>query len=162
LVGPLTEGAPYVAGTEPRLLRTRGAALAAPICFEITYPHLLRSFRRAGAQLFLNLSNDAWFGPTGFAETHLAHAPFRAVELRTWIVRATNTGISAVIDPSGRVQHELGLFREGVLEADVAATDARTVFGRYGDAPVLATLVALMLGALALGPGSGAGPRPRS
>ncbi len=161
-VGPLTAGDPYVAGTEPRLLRTSGVALAAPICFEITYPHLLRRFRREGAQLFLNLSNDAWFGRTGFARTHLAHAPFRAVELRTWIVRATNTGISAVIDPSGRVLRELGLFREGVLEADVAATDTSTLFARYGDAPVLVALIALALAALALGRVPGAGPSPRS
>ena len=161
LVKPLTEGDPYVAGREPTLLRMRGAALAAPICFEITYPHLLRRFRREGAQLVLNLSNDAWFGRTGYARTHLAHVPFRAVELRTWIVRATNTGISAVIDPSGRVLRELGLFREGVLDAEVPASDEQTLFSRYGDAPVLATLVALALGALALGPGSGAGAGPR-
>ena len=161
LVKPLTEGDPYLAGREPTLLRMRGAALAAPICFEITYPHLMRRFRREGAQLVLNLSNDAWFGRTGYARTHLAHVPFRAVELRTWIVRATNTGISAVIDPSGRVLRELGLFREGVLDAEVAASDEQTLFSRYGDAPVLATLMALALGALALGRGSGAGAGPR-
>jgi apolipoprotein N-acyltransferase len=162
LVTPLTQGEPYMAGREPTLLRIPGAALAAPICFEITYPHLLRRFRREGAQLFLNLSNDAWFGRTGYARTHLAHVPFRAIELRTWIVRATNTGISAVIDPSGRVHRELGLFNEGVLDAEVAASDAQTLFGRYGDAPVVAVLLASALGALALGRGSGAeaGPRP--
>jgi apolipoprotein N-acyltransferase len=161
LVTPLTEGEPYVAGREPTLLRIGGAALATPICFEITYPHLLRRFRHEGAQLVLNLSNDAWFGRTGYARTHLAHVPFRAVELRTWIVRATNTGISAVVDPSGRVLRELGLFREGVLDAEVAATDTQTLFSRYGDGPILTILVALALGALALGRGSGAGARPR-
>jgi len=67
-----------------------------------------------------------------------------------------------VIDPSGRVLRELGLFREGVLEADVAATDTSTLFARYGDAPVLVALIALALAALALGRVPGAGPSPRS
>lgn len=164
LVAPLSEGEPYVPGREATLLRTPRAALAAPVCFEITYPQLLRRFAANGAELILNLSNDAWFGRTGYAAMHLAHAPFRAVELRTWVVRATNTGISAVIDPAGRVVQRLGLFEEGVLVADVATARGRTPYGRFGDAPVLALLVAASLACL-LGrrrqPG-GTGRTPRS
>jgi len=164
LVAPLSEGEPYVPGTQATLLRTPRAALAAPVCFEITYPQLLRRFAANGATLVLNLSNDAWFGPTGYAAMHLAHAPFRAVELRTWVVRATNTGISAVVDPAGRVVQRLGLFEEGVLVADVATAGARTAYARFGDGPILALLVAAAAASLFPGrrqPG-GAGRTPRS
>jgi apolipoprotein N-acyltransferase len=115
----------------------------------------MRGFARAGADLVVNLSNDAWFGPTHYAEMHLAHAPFRAVELRRFILRGTNTGISAVVDPHGRVTARAGLFEEGVLAADVRTQRRETFYGRHGDAPVLAA--AGLAAALALGLG-----RPRS
>jgi apolipoprotein N-acyltransferase len=93
---------------------------------------------------------------------HLAHAPFRAVELRRWLVRATNTGISAVIDPAGRVVQELGLFEEGVLVAQIATSREQTLYARFGDVPILALLLGAAAGALALGrrPRSAAGPAP--
>jgi apolipoprotein N-acyltransferase len=144
LLGRATEGEPYVAGREPRLLAAPGARIAAPICFEITYAGLMRGFQRAGADLVVNLSNDAWFGPSHYAEMHLAHAPFRAVELRRWVVRGTNTGISALVDPHGRVVARAGLFREQVLAGEVRARSGDTFYARHGDAPVL---LALGLGA---------------
>jgi apolipoprotein N-acyltransferase len=164
LVAPLTAGAGYAAGREARLLRGGPAPLAAPVCFEITYPDLVRRFREAGAGLIVNLSNDAWFGRTGYAELHLRHAVLRAVELRTWVVRGTNTGISAVIDPAGRVVAELPLFEAGTLRARVAASHARTLYLRAGDVPVLALLAALvaLCAGTGTGPARGAGERPVS
>jgi len=149
LLPEVTAGEGYVPGDGLALLRAGGTALAAPICFEITYPHLLRRFRRAGAQLVLNLSNDAWFGSGGYARLHLAHAVFRAVELRTWVVRATNTGISAVLDPRGRVVAELPLFEAGTLVATVHPTDPPGLYTRWGDGPLLALCVAIPCAALA-------------
>ena len=164
LLGPVTEGQPYVAGSEARVLAAPPALLGTPVCFEITYPELVRGFRRAGANLLVNLSNDAWFGPTAYAEMHLAHAVFRAVELRTWIVRGTNTGISAVLDPAGRVVVRSQLFREGVLSAEVRTSTRDTPYARHGDAPLLAALA--LLAGIALGAGwlqrTGAGARPTS
>jgi apolipoprotein N-acyltransferase len=128
------------------------------VCFELTDAALMRDFRRAGADLVVNLSNDAWFGPTAYAEMHLAHAPFRAVELGTWVVRGTNTGISAVIDAQGRVAVRSELFREGVLAAEVRTASRETWYARHGDAPVLAALAGLAAGALGPGrvrPGAG-------
>jgi apolipoprotein N-acyltransferase len=155
LLGPVTRGQPYEPGREARVL-PGPLPFAAPICFEITDPALMRRFRAAGARLVLNLSNDAWFGRTGYAEMHLAHAVFRAVELRSWVVRGTNTGISAVIDPAGRLRARLGLFEEGTLVAKVGPAGAETVYARFGNAPVLAAL-ALCAGATALtGAGRGA------
>jgi apolipoprotein N-acyltransferase len=140
LLGSATDGEPYVAGREARLLDAPPARIAAPVCFEITYAGLLRAFADAGADLVVNLSNDAWFGPTHYAEMHLAHAPFRAVELRRFVLRGTNTGISAVIDPHGRVTARAGLFEEGVLAADVRTQRRQTFYARHGDAPVLAAV----------------------
>ena len=100
LLGPVTAGAPYAAGREAHVF-AGPIPFATPICFEITDASLVRRFRSAGARLLVNLSNDAWFGPTGFAEAHHAHAVFRAVELRSWVVRATNTGISVADRPGG-------------------------------------------------------------
>jgi apolipoprotein N-acyltransferase len=156
LVAPVAAGPGYVAGLEASVLRVAGTAVATPVCFEITYPRLVRRFLDNGAQAILNLSNDAWFGRTGYAEMHFAHLPFRAVELRTWIVRATNTGISAAVDPGGRVVSRLPLFEEGVIVAEIRASRASSFYGRYGDAPVLALLGAVVLAPLARrGPRSG-------
>ncbi|MGI9431973.1 MAG: nitrilase-related carbon-nitrogen hydrolase, partial [Myxococcota bacterium] len=127
---------------------------ATPIGFEITYPRLVREFRTAGAELLVNLSNDAWFGRTGYAEMHLGHAVLRAVELRTWVVRGANTGISAVIDPAGRVFERLELFETGTLQSTVYGAGPPTLYVRHGDGPilgVLAVIVVIGLGRAVLG-----------
>ena len=149
LIGPVTEGAPYVAGQLPTVFRSGPIPFATPVCFEITYPELIRRFRERGADLLVNLSNDAWFGPVGFPQMHLAHAIFRAVETRSWVVRGANTGISAAIDPAGRVVAEIPAFREGTLVAEVWPAGPRPPYARLGDAPVLAVLVAVLLLTLA-------------
>jgi apolipoprotein N-acyltransferase len=97
----------------------------------------VRSLHARGAGLLVNLSNDAWFGRTGYAALHFLHSRFRAVELRTWAVRAANTGISAVIDPGGRVVASLPIFAEGTLHAEVGPALGPTFYARFGDAPVL-------------------------
>jgi apolipoprotein N-acyltransferase len=145
LLGPVTEGQPYVPGREPTVFHAGPIPFSTPVCFEITYPHLVRRFQAAGARLLVNVSNDAWFGPKGYPDMHLAHAVFRAVELRTWVVRGANTGISAAIDPLGRLVAELPAFEEGSFAVDVAASGAPTPYARAGDAPVLAALVVLAL-----------------
>jgi apolipoprotein N-acyltransferase len=118
----------------------------------------VRRFRAAGARLLVNLSNDAWFGPTGYPEMHLAHAVFRAIELRSFVVRGTNTGISAVIDPAGRVAARLGVFEEGTLAAQVGPAAPATFYGRFGSAPcALAFGACAALAALSAGRGAGRG-----
>jgi len=136
----LAQRQPYSAGTNPRVFRRLGVPFATPICFEITYPALVREFSNAGARALLNLSNDAWFGRTGYAEMHLTHAVFRAIELRTPVVRAANTGVSALIDRSGRTLLRLEQGARGTLHAELAANAAPTLYLRYGDAPALGLL----------------------
>ncbi len=158
LLGPVMEGEPYRAGMEATVLRGGPLPLGAPVCFEITYPGLVRRFREGGARLIVNLSNDAWFGRTGYPEMHFRHGVLRAVELRTWVVRGANTGVSAVVDPAGRVVARLPLFHEGTLRADVWPTGTRTLFGRAGDGPVLAVLAGVVGGALLAGRAARPGP----
>jgi apolipoprotein N-acyltransferase len=156
LLGSVTEGESYVSGREAHLF-AGPVPFATPICFEITDPALVRRFREAGARLLVNLSNDAWFGPTGYAEMHLAHAVFRALELRSFVVRGTNTGISAVIDPRGRVVARLGLFEEGILAAKVGPAEGTSFYARFGSAPCVFALALCALLAALTGPGRGAG-----
>ncbi len=153
LLGPVTDGVPYVPGAEATIFRAAPLPFAAPVCFEITYPDLVRRFRREGARLLINLSNDAWFGPVGYPEMHLAQAVFRAVEVRSWVVRGANTGISAAIDPAGRVIEALPAFSEGTFAVSVTAAGPAPFYARHGDAPILAGLVALALAAIAWRPG---------
>jgi len=139
LLGPVTAGSPYLAGREARVFEAL-IPFSTPICFEITDPNLVRRFRDAGARLLVNLSNDAWFGATGYPELHRAHAVFRAIELRSWVARGTNTGISALIDPAGRRRAELGVGEVGSLSGRVGPAAPATFFARFGSGPFLALL----------------------
>lgn len=141
LIGPVVEGQPYLPGTEATVFRSVAIPFAAPICFEITYPDLMRRFRTAGAQSFVNLSNDAWFGRIGYPEMHFDHAIFRAVENRAPVVRGANTGISGVIDAAGRVGDTIPAFEEGTLRVEVAAAGPPPLYARTGDAPLLVSLL---------------------
>ena len=149
LLGPVTEGPPYVPGTRAAVFRAGPLPFATPVCFEITYPELVRRFRANGAQLIVNLSNDAWFGPVGYPEMHLAHAVFRAIETGSWVVRGANTGISAAIDPRGRVQAKLAAFTEGSFVAEVTPAGAAPFYARHGDPPLLLVLLGVLGLALA-------------
>jgi apolipoprotein N-acyltransferase len=151
LLAPVVAGDPYVPGREATVFRAAGLPFSTPVCFEVTYPGLVRGFREAGAAWLLNLSNDAWFGRTGYASLHFLHAVFRAVELRTWVVRAANTGVSGAIDPAGRVVAELPVFEEGTFVVRVGPPGPPPFYARAGDAPVLAALGAVVLGCAAGG-----------
>ena len=93
-----------------------GHRVAAFICYEAIFPDLVRDFAARGAELLVNITNDAWYGRTSAPHQHLAMAAFRAVENGKYLVRAANTGISAVVDPRGRV-----LAAHGALRADACS-----------------------------------------
>ncbi len=152
IFGGIERRIPYQAGIETKVFRRLGVPFGTPICFEITYPALVREFSTRGARMLFNLSNDAWFGRSGYAEMHLAHAILRAVELRTPIARAANTGVSALIDARGAVLQRLEVEARGGIHAELRANAAPTLYARFGDMPVLALLALAALVPLVLGP----------
>jgi apolipoprotein N-acyltransferase len=123
------------------------------ICYEGIFPELVRRFVTGGARLMVNMTNDGWFGRTSGPLQHLAMYPFRAVEHRTAVVRAANTGVSAFIAPTGRIVSTLGLFERGVLIRRVPLRSVETLYTRWGDwLPYLAVAVsAVALLATAMG-----------
>jgi apolipoprotein N-acyltransferase len=96
------------------------------ICYEVAYPSLYASEVVRGAQVLATITNDGWYGDSAAPRQHLALAILRAGEARRYLVRAANTGISAVIDPYGRVVARLGFDREGLITADVRPGDRAT------------------------------------
>ncbi|HEV8673388.1 MAG TPA: nitrilase-related carbon-nitrogen hydrolase, partial [Methylomirabilota bacterium] len=92
-----------------------------------------RRFVREGARFMVNITNDAWFGDSGGPLQHLAVVPLRAVENGVAVARAANTGVSALVSPSGRIGPELGLFHRGFLQVAVPLRARETFYTRFGD-----------------------------
>jgi len=103
------------------------------ICYEGIFPELVREFVRGGARLMVNMTNDAWFGRTSGPWQHLGMYAFRAVENRTAIVRAANTGVSAFIAPTGQVLRRLDLGSRAVLVDRLPLRTRETIYTRFGD-----------------------------
>jgi apolipoprotein N-acyltransferase len=121
--------------------------VAATICYEAIFPgEVLPGGLRPG--LILNVTNDAWFGDTPGPRQHFAQARLRAVEEGLPLVRAANTGVSAVIDPYGRVLRALPLGVEGVLDSSLPRSIPPTIFARWGDRLFGALLVCCGVAAL--------------
>jgi apolipoprotein N-acyltransferase len=123
----------FTPGTEASTGIVDGHAIGGFICYEAIFPGLVRRFPAAGAELLVNITNDAWYGTTSAPYQHLAMAAFRAVENRRYLVRAANTGITAVVDPFGRVVSPTRLFDATVLVHDVPFTAGLTFYTRHGD-----------------------------
>ena len=126
-------GGDFSTGTSPALFRVHGQPVAASICYEALFPALIREGVLEGATWLVNVTNDAWFGDTVAPHQHLAMARMRCVEFRRPMVRAANSGISAVIDGDGGVAASLGLFRRGVLVAAVRPATGETVYAKTGE-----------------------------
>ncbi|MGQ4810421.1 Apolipoprotein N-acyltransferase [Candidatus Entotheonellaceae bacterium PAL068K] len=124
----------------------RGVAIGSLICYEDIFPSLGRQAVRQGAQLLVNLTNDAWFGHTRAPYTHRMLAAFRAVENRVYLVRSTNTGLTSIIDPLGREQVTLPLYQRRTLVHTLQPLRLGTVYTRFGDwfAQLCSTLALLL------------------
>lgn len=127
----------FSAGPKLRALSIPGLPPAAPlICYEAIFPGAVIP-DGPRPQWMLNVSNDAWFGLTPGPYQHFAESRLRTIEEGLPLVRATNNGISAVIDPLGRILHSLPLGHDGVLDSKLPKPIAATIYARYGDAPAL-------------------------
>ncbi|HEB89937.1 MAG TPA: apolipoprotein N-acyltransferase [Deltaproteobacteria bacterium] len=106
-----------------------------PICYELLFPHVVRHFADQGAGVMLAMTNDAWYGRTGAPHQFLAMSAIRSAENGRWMVRAANTGFSAIVDSGGRVRERSALFEEAVVVADVpvATSTPPTFYARHGD-----------------------------
>jgi len=122
----------YTAGARPGIFSAAGG-FGVLICFEVIYPELSRDLARSGARFLLNLSNDAWFGTSAGLEQHFAMSVLRAVETRRALARATNTGISALVAPSGRIAARFPEHVRGGWIVRVPLRDGRTPYMRAGD-----------------------------
>jgi len=110
-----------------------GHRIGAFICYEAIFPDLVRQFAARGADLLVNVTNDGWYGRTSAPHQHLAMALFRSVENGKYLVRAANTGISAVVDTRGRIVARTGLFEQTVLVHDVPLIPGTTFYAKHGD-----------------------------
>jgi apolipoprotein N-acyltransferase len=110
-----------------------GAPFGTVICYEIIFPELFRGFVVRGAVFMANITNDAWFGETSGPWQHLGMLPLRAVEHRVAIARAANTGVSAFVEPTGRVGPILPLLERGLLHRRILLRDRTTLYTRLGD-----------------------------
>jgi apolipoprotein N-acyltransferase len=126
----------FAAATATPALRLGAWRIATPICYEAVRPGFVRRMvREGGATLLVSLANDAWFGDSQEPWLHLQLARLRAVEQRRYLVRATNSGISAVVDASGRLVARTGVQTAANLRATVARLDLVTPYARAGDWP---------------------------
>jgi len=121
-----------------------GASFTPLICFESVFPDLCRDGVREGSELFVNVTNDGWFGDTPGPYQHAQMAIARAVEFRRWLVRSANSGVSMVVSPSGEVVATIDLYKEGILIFDVTLLSGETFYARHGDKPLVLFSLALL------------------
>ncbi|MEI6713763.1 MAG: apolipoprotein N-acyltransferase [Verrucomicrobiota bacterium] len=134
------------AGTEANLLKLDQPAIqiGALVCFEDSLARETRSLALAGAQILVNLTNDAWFAQTAGAAQHLANARFRAIETRLPLLRCANTGITCQIDRLGFIKSELAPFQENILSTEVIVPvkPTPTLYTTLGDTWLFLCLIA--------------------
>lgn len=135
------EGYGFGAGAGLRLIEIAGLGLAMPlICYEAIFPHEVGGLD-VRADWLLQITNDAWFGNLTGPQQHLAQARFRAIEQGLPMVRAANTGISAMIDGRGQITASLPLGVAGFLDVALPAALPETIYARSGDWPILLLLI---------------------
>ena len=129
-------------GRDQPPIEAGAASFGVAICYEDIFgEEVIDQLPRA--QVLLNVSNDAWFGNSFAADQHLQSSQVRALETSRWMVRATNTGVTAAIDEKGRVVSRLDAFTAGTLMADVVPRKGRTPYVLFGNLAALALAVAL-------------------
>ena len=130
--GLTNEVGDFSPGTSRAALQA-GSKLGVFICYESIFPDEIRQLAANGAQVFVNLSNDGWYGDSGAYAQHLKQARMRAVENDRWLLRDTNTGVTAAIDPYGRVVSSMPRKVRDAMDAHYALTNVTTFYTRHGD-----------------------------
>jgi apolipoprotein N-acyltransferase len=139
-VRQFTRGAPAVP------LDTVAGRAAVVTCNEALFPHIVAARVAAGAEYVINLANDAWLADRKYSERVLDVTALRAVEERRWLVRASASGTSALIDPWGRVVAKAEPFTEAIVAAEIHPRSTTTVYGRVGDLFAVCCAIGVVLG----------------
>jgi apolipoprotein N-acyltransferase len=141
-ISQLTVGSSFARGDHPHVLDAGIAPPMTPlICYEVIFPHAVIDPKEPRPGWLVNITDDSWFGPWAGPRQHFLIARFRAIEEGLPIARAANTGISAMIDPLGRVRARLDLNRMGVVDAGLPAALAPPLYARFGDLVFLLFMV---------------------
>jgi apolipoprotein N-acyltransferase len=152
-VGKITsEVGNFVPGSSYRVAKTPAGDIGVFICYEAIFPQLVRRLAAAGAGVLVNISNDAWYGDSAAAYQHLEMARLRAIENHRYLLRATNDGVTTLIDPYGRVLEKLPRHRQMVLAARFNFETRQTFYTAHGDvfAWLCVAIAVLMLVGLSL------------
>jgi apolipoprotein N-acyltransferase len=127
-VGGFAKGNRYAIGELPG-----GYKFGTFICYEAIFGDEVRKFAAGGAQVFINISNDGWFGRSAAADQHLMMARVRAVENRRWLLRVTNNGYTVSVDPYGRLFRPIAADVRGAVDLPYDFRTDTTLYARYGD-----------------------------
>jgi apolipoprotein N-acyltransferase len=123
----------FTPGTERKVFNLKGTRVGVIICYESVFGNEVREFTGNGAQVLVNISDDMWFGESSGPFQHLQMTRMRAVENHRWILLTTNSGTTAVIDPSGRVVNKAERNVRTALLAPFSAESHVTFYSRFGD-----------------------------
>jgi apolipoprotein N-acyltransferase len=120
-------------GTHTRPLELKGIKYAVLICYEDILPRFVQKVMTHKPHVLVNITNDAWFGDTHEPTIHLALSIFRTIEHRRYLIRSTNTGISAMIDPTGKITQQTSIFERVNLLESVVPLQNETIYTQFGD-----------------------------
>ncbi len=123
----------FARGTERKVFDVNGIKVGVFICYESVFPGEIHQFANNGAQVFINISNDGWYGETSAPFQHLDMSRMRAIENHRWLLLSTNSGTTASIDPVGRVVKKAERNVRTALVAPFDIDNETTFYGRYGD-----------------------------
>ena len=155
-VGKITaEVGDFMPGKSVKIARTPEGVIGIFICYEAIFPQLVRKFAAQGAGVLVNISDDGWYGDTAAPFQHFEMARFRAIENGRFVLRGTNNGITAVIDPYGRVRKEIPRNQRGILTGHFSYLSKKTFYTEYGDvfAWFCVGVAALMVLVIMIAPG---------
>lgn len=141
----------FAPGQEIKPLKAADTPLGVLVCYEAIFPELARAHVNSGSRVLVNITNDAWFGRSSAPYQHLSMAAFRAVETRTPLVRAANTGITSIIDQNGHIKGMTSLFREAVMVGEVRPGSSSSLYLKIGDLFAQGCLGLILLLAAAAG-----------
>ena len=136
----------FAEGDSSPLFRHGNFTIGLSVCFESLYPSYIRNAAAGGADILINVANDSWFGNTYEPHMHLYSNIVRAVENRRFIARVTNSGVSAIITPSGRLADSLDLNKEGVISGTSGKTGLISFYTIFGDLIIIFAALIVMSG----------------